>query len=127
MAENIRIRMRDQLAVSLWDIVDALAEVGISTERPHEASVDTDLVLWEALIWRAADRLADPNGPASRAWSKTLGVEAAARAWSRAAGALTLYTQMPTPCREDTFDLLFAPVSSNLAKWRAGVSWSVKG
>lgn len=125
MSDTIQDQMRAQLTTSLTELVEALNTVGIRTEQPHHSSVDTEVWRWEAIVWRAADILAAPDGPARRHWSRTMGLEIACRSWSRAAGAYQLYAMMASPAREDTFGLHMAPVSSNLGKWRAGMAWSV--
>ncbi|QVJ00366.1 hypothetical protein KGD82_16530 [Nocardiopsis eucommiae] len=87
--------------------------------RPHSASVDADLVTWITLIGRAADVLADPNGLGGRHWARTLGVEAAARAWTGAAGMHHLYLQIQMPQWEQHYEDFMGRVTSSLTRWRA--------
>lgn len=127
MSETTTRDMADQLTDTLNAIVHALHGAGVATERPTEVAVTEDIIRWQAIVWRAADLIADPMGPARAAWSRTVGLEHAAREWVHAADVYILYRGMAAPWRELVFERHMGSVTSNLHKQAAGLKWDVRG
>lgn len=119
MSHYTAMAQRDELANTLPTIVEALAGCDIFLPAPHHSSVDAELARWVTLIGRAADHLADPTGVGGRCWSTSMGVEAAARAWTGAAGMHHLYLEIQMPVWEQHFQAFMGGVTSSLTRWRA--------
>ncbi|MBB6172210.1 hypothetical protein HNR23_002270 [Nocardiopsis mwathae] len=111
--------MEDQLAGTLRTLVRAFAAHGIHLGAP-EARSDVDVFRWQALVWRAADKVAEAHTADGR-WWVTVVLQAAAREWVSAATQYTAYSRSGAPWCVRDFAAHAGQVGVMLGRWEARV------
>ncbi|CAM4239247.1 hypothetical protein [Nocardiopsis rhodophaea] len=111
--------MEDELADTLRGLVGAFASHGIHLAAP-EARSDVDVFRWQALVWRAADKLAARHTTVDDRWWMTVVLEAAAREWVSAATQYTAFREAGAPWCVRDFAAHMGQAGVLLGRWSAG-------